>query len=140
MAYYFKKRRRRSGGNIVNIVVGVLVAFLLIGFLGSLFREAPNDPDFDGTKPPVTDETEPEETLLSFTLRDDTFYYEEGMTWQEFIDSDYSQSRFEFSEGLINFQCLAGDGSTWFVINDDPSAVVVLPTDVIDPDDVATWC
>lgn len=143
MAYYSKKRRRRSGGAIIDLIQGIgyiLVAFLLIGFLGSLFREALIDPDLDATKPPVTDVTEPEVTLLSFIVRGDTFYYEEGMTWQEFIDSDYSQNRFNFDEGHIRFQCLAGDDSTWFVINDDPSAVVVLPTDVIDPDDVATWC
>lgn len=131
MAYYSKKRRRRSGGNIVNIVVGVLVAFLLIGFLGSLFREAPIDPDLDATKAPVTDVTEPEVTLLSFIVRGTTYYCEEGMTWQEFIDSDYSQACFEVVDGRIRYDDDISEEEAWIELYDLTDSSSLVASDVI---------
>lgn len=78
------QRRRSSSGGILKTLGAVLVVFLVIGLLGSLFSRSYVSADADKNNP-----TEPVE-LITFTVDGVTYHCEAGMTWNDFLVSDYN--------------------------------------------------
>ena len=85
----YAQRRRSSSGGILKTLGTVLVVFLAIGLLGSLFSRSYVSADADKNNP-----TEAVE-LITFTVDGVTYHCEAGMTWADFVDSDYND-RFVF--------------------------------------------
>ncbi len=120
---------KKPSGDGFKTVVAVLVIFLLIGLIGSVFSRPSADTNTNETQPPTTSVTDPtEETtdsteampeLITFTYCGRTFTCEAGMTWAEFVESDYNTESFVLNaEG--NRIVAPGDNIVSYEENDDP--------------------
>lgn len=141
---YPKQNSRRSGGNAGYTILWILVIFLCVGFVANLVSDAPNHSALEETKPSATDSptedntTEPTEDsssgLPSFTLHawmegdgdyggPHTFYFEEGMTWQQWCDSEYNTVNAVCSENRVSV--LGSPTTSYDVYEVSPSDLIV---------------
>lgn len=103
---YVQQRRSFSGG-ILKTLGAVLVVFLAIGLIGSLFSRPSDSADADKKDPTTaTDPTDaPSAKLCSFTFESKEYEFEEGMTWEQYLESDYSDGTFSAKEnGNVNIE------------------------------------
>lgn len=82
---------------------------------------------------PGTDEEQGADEIISLTIIDNSDVYEnktiqyvKGMTWGEFINSEYNTDGLEFSEDYI-----IADGFTLYVLIEDEETMIN-PSDLID--------
>lgn len=81
-------------------------------------------------------ETSNSPTLITFTINSTTYQSEEGMTWAEWVESEYNTFGYYISEDYSNYIVAPGGGSTRvvivvgsFILYD--SYTYVLKTDII---------
>lgn len=110
----YAQRRRSSSGGILKTLGTVLVVFLVIGLLGSLFSRSYVSADEDKNNP-----TEAVE-LITFTVDGVTYHCEAGMTWNDFLVSDYND-RFVIGSGSSH---LEDDTGAWVIYPDDNDVLV----------------
>lgn len=98
------QRRRSSSGGILKTLGTVLVAFLVISLLGSLFSRSYVSADADKNNP-----TEPVE-LITFTVDGVTYHCEAGMLWASFVNSDYNTDGFCFGMDSEHYYIFSATG------------------------------
>lgn len=93
----YAQQRRSSSGGILKTLGTVLVVFLAIGLIFSLFSRPSADTD-PTENPGVTEPMDSTPKLITFTYEDESYSCEAGMTWAEFVESDYNTFGFYLSD------------------------------------------
>ena len=124
----YAQQRRSSSGGILKTLGAVLVIFLVIGLIGSLFSHSSSSADTDKEDPTTaSDPTDaPSDSLCSFTFMSKEYEFEEGMTWAQYLESDYNDGTFAANEsyGKVDVVQLSGMYVRY-------NSIEVLLTDVI---------
>lgn len=148
----YAQRRRSSSSGILKTLGAVLVIFLVIGLLGSLFYHPSSTTKPDVKDPTVPEETVPEESVPEESVPDATIpdglitfkivefdvgidtvsreyvrQAEPDMTWEEWCASDYNPDDTHSTGYSIEFQTLGGP--TKEITYED--STLVKPFDVI---------
>ena len=115
---YAKRKKNGTAFNIGKGVAIVLVAFLAVGLIGSVFGSISGN-DVDPNEP---DDSEPLTFRIYTAVEGDgnndyvTFTYEPGMTWADFIDSsqnigpagDVAFDAYSDGKFSVNYHCSSG--------------------------------
>ena len=88
----YAQQRRSSSGGILKTLGAVLVVFLAIGLIGSLFSRPSDSADADKKDPTTATEspTEVPEMITFSAMGLGDYQAEAGMTFAEWCESDYS--------------------------------------------------
>lgn len=88
-----KKTKKAPKVSVARILGFCLLALLAIGAVANVIKALPKE-----------EEPTEEPTILIFTLEDTEYEYEEGMTWEEFINSEYNVAgKYEGSSSSAKF-------------------------------------
>lgn len=132
---------KSSGSGFLKTLGVVLLVFLVVGLIGSIFSRPAGSAEPDTTKPSATESpteapTEnPYAGLPSFKLSTwiegdgsvavvHTFYFEEGMTWQQWVDSEYNTAGISCTESSVEAVANSG-GVTYSVYGVKPTDLIV---------------
>ena len=78
-----------------------------------------------------TDGTEEPPTLITFTVNGDTYEAEEGMTWQEWINSDYSKIYDYVNFHIEGTVVFCGGNPVWYSAHEYDDNYTIYPDTVI---------
>ena len=112
-----KQQNKTNKKNVFQIVALALISLVLLGAVidvaNDLVKEEdPTEDVLPDDEQPGEDEKEPEENpvqLATFRVGDKEYQFEEGMTWSQFVDSEYNVDNFYFQYPENDTVLMCGD-------------------------------